>query len=46
MDSDCIYVLDGGKIVQSGTHDELLKDTQSLYYKLWNSQERERDREE
>lgn len=41
MDSDCIHVLDGGEIVQSGTHDELLKDPQSLYYKLWNSQERE-----
>ena len=37
-DADCIYVLDGGKIVQSGSHDELLKDNSSLYYKLWNSQ--------
>lgn len=41
-DADCIYVLDGGDIVQAGTHDELLKDKSSLYYKLWNSQERER----
>lgn len=40
-DADCIYVLDGGKIVQSGSHDELLKDNSSLYYKLWNSQEHE-----
>lgn len=41
-DADCIYVLDEGDIVQAGTHDELLKDNNSLYYKLWNSQEQER----
>ena len=35
--SDSIIVLDGGKVVESGTHEELLKNN-SQYFKLWNVQ--------
>ena len=38
VNSDVIFVLDKGKICESGTHNELLSNTQSLYYKLWSSQ--------
>ncbi|MCL2031754.1 MAG: peptidase domain-containing ABC transporter [Methanomassiliicoccaceae archaeon] len=34
---DVIYVMDGGKITESGTHEELLK-RGGLYLKLWESQ--------
>ena len=34
---DIIYVLDNGKVVESGTHDELLNNN-SMYTKLWESQ--------
>lgn len=37
VDSDRIYVLDKGRIVQSGTHEELLQ-TQGVYARLWNVQ--------
>lgn len=33
-----ILVFDDGSIVQQGTHEELVSDTQSLYYELWTSQ--------
>ena len=36
---DRIIVLDKGKIVEEGTHDELLKNKNSLYKKLWELQE-------
>ena len=36
-DSDVIYVMDCGKIVESGTHEELLINNQ-LYTKLYSSQ--------
>ena len=48
IDSDVILVLDGGRIVERGTHKELLsagngkgkgKDGQGVYYKLWMEQE-------
>jgi len=35
---DEIFVLDGGHLVQRGSHNELLKDTVGKYYQLWNAQ--------
>ncbi len=35
---DEITVFDGGRIVQKGTHQELVKDTAGLYFTLWNAQ--------
>ena len=35
---DKIAVFDEGRIVQVGTHDELVKDTNGKYYELWNAQ--------
>ena len=32
------FVLDKGKICEMGTHNELLSNTESVYYKLWASQ--------
>ncbi|MCO6461996.1 MAG: ABC transporter ATP-binding protein [Saprospiraceae bacterium] len=37
MNSDRIYVLEGGKIVESGKHSELL-DRKGLYYAMWRQQ--------
>jgi ATP-binding cassette subfamily B protein len=34
---DCIYVLDKGKLVESGRHEDLLK-AQNLYARLWEKQ--------
>lgn len=35
---DMILVFDRGRIVQSGSHNELLLDTENVYFKLWNAQ--------
>jgi ABC-type bacteriocin/lantibiotic exporter with double-glycine peptidase domain len=35
-DCDEIIVLDKGKVVQHGTHEEMIKDKQGLYFKLVN----------
>lgn len=36
---DRIIVIDKGKIVEEGTHDQLLRNKESLYTKLWELQE-------
>lgn len=41
MHADTIHVLEKGKIVESGKHDDLLK-TQGLYYAMWRQQIGER----
>lgn len=33
-----IFVFDKGKIVQKGTHDELLQNSSGKYFELWNAQ--------
>ena len=38
IDADRIYVLDAGKIVESGTHDELLA-SRGQYHQLWKIQQ-------
>jgi len=38
VNCDCILVLDKGKVVEQGTHSELLSDQSSLYSALWYSQ--------
>lgn len=38
IDADEIFVLQGGRIVERGTHPELLATANSVYAKLWNTQ--------
>ncbi len=35
---DRIVVFDEGNIVQTGSHEELLKEKENIYYQLWNAQ--------
>ncbi len=44
LHADKIYVLERGKIVESGNHDDLLKQ-QGLYYALWRQQIASKERE-
>ena len=37
MNADLIAVMDAGRLVEQGTHDELLA-KRGFYYRLWNSQ--------
>lgn len=37
MHADCIYVLERGKIVEAGAHDELVE-RKGLYYAMWRQQ--------
>ena len=38
MKADNIIVMDGGKIVEAGTHDDLLKNINGHYQKLYQAQ--------
>lgn len=40
MDADEILVLDKGKVVERGSHDQLISNSQTLYYQLWNMQQK------
>ena len=37
-DADAILVINQGEIVETGTHDNLIQNTDGHYYKLWNTQ--------
>lgn len=38
VDSDLIYVMDNGRVYESGTHDKLISNKNSLYSHIWNQQ--------
>ncbi len=40
VNCDEILVLDGGRVAERGTHEELLSKRGSLYSRLWESQNR------
>lgn len=39
MDSDEIFVIEGGKLAEHGSHRTLLSDPQSIYHRLWSTQQ-------
>ena len=43
MNADEIVVVDGGRIVQRGTHDRLVGDERGVYYRMWNARRKARD---
>lgn len=38
MDADEIIVIENGKVVDRGTHNSLLQNNNSLYWRLWDTQ--------
>jgi len=43
MDADLVLVLDGGKIVQKGTHESLMREEDGMYRKIYEIQTRIED---
>lgn len=44
MDADEIFVLENGKVTEQGSHSTLLQNSNSLYWKLWNTQNHTQER--
>ncbi|XP_018578996.1 ATP-binding cassette sub-family B member 7, mitochondrial isoform X2 [Anoplophora glabripennis] len=44
MDADEIFVLENGKVSEQGSHFTLLQNPNSLYWKLWNTQNHSQER--
>lgn len=38
MDADEIVVIENGRVVDRGTHNSLLQKSNSLYWRLWDTQ--------
>merc|ERR1711934_833750 len=43
VNCDKILVLDRGRVAEQGSHGELVADRESLYYKLWSSQQHQEE---
>lgn len=39
MDSDEIFVIESGKLAEQGSHSALLSNPQSIYHRLWSTQQ-------